>query len=164
MNRKQGIAALLVLLALLLTGCASVMDSESAYIAKARQVIPVSDAETIDIRYAGAVEREGKALLWCISGGEYQAHTVLPMECSVADGGYRFERAAKPVGMAADAAYVRWQGGVCFCIDNADCALLRIADENGTRDVEIDTLPKLIYNETVPSEFVLLDADGAVLQ
>ncbi len=43
--------------------------------------IPVADADTIDIRMVGSVEKEdGNSLIWFMSGNENQAHYYLPEE------------------------------------------------------------------------------------
>lgn len=66
---------------------------------KARQEIPISDADTIEMQYAGMCGEDNKAIAWYISGDEYQAHYYLPMEIEIKDNGanYTFVQTYKPM-------------------------------------------------------------------
>lgn len=152
---------LLLLLLLSLCGCEATMKGEAALIEKAREVIPISEAESIELRYAGACEEDERALLWFISGNEYQAHYYLPMECEVAgEGEYRFLRTCKPMDRGMDIAVLQWQGGYAFLVNNSDCTTIRLTDSTGSHDIAVDRLPFLMYRNLIPSEYVFLDANG----
>ena len=159
-------AAFLLLLALLLTlcGCQGTLKGETALIEKAREVIPIADAQSTELLYAGSCEKEDLALLWFISGNESQAHYYLPMECEAAGPEeYRYLRTYKPMDRGRDIAVLQWQGGYAFLVNNPDCAAIRITDNTGTRDIAVDQLPFALYRKIIPSEYVFLDADGLEL-
>ena len=59
------------------------MHGTDDLIEKAREIIPVADAENIEIAYAGLIGDDEDALIWFVSGNEYQAHNYLPMECKI---------------------------------------------------------------------------------
>ena len=125
-------------------------------------MIPISDADTIDISYGGLVAKDGSALIWFISGNEYQAHYYLPMECRVAgENEYVFERTYKPTEPAADIAALQWQRGCVFLINNPDCKLLRIVDAEGIHDIATDkACPFIYFHHTIGAEYLFLDSKG----
>lgn len=130
----------------------------------ARAEINVADADTIDMTYAGACEKDGMALLWYISGNEHQAHTYLPMECSIADdGSYIFVQSFKPMDRGNDIAVYQWRGGsYSFLINNEKCAAIRITDHTGTEEIPVEKneIPFLYLQTPQPSEYAFLDIDG----
>ena len=65
--------ALLLVICLLfsLSGCQKVMRGTDDLIEKAREIIPVADAENIEITYAGLIGDDEDALIWFVSGNEY---------------------------------------------------------------------------------------------
>lgn len=158
---------LLLLLALILSfslvGCQKKLKSTDALIDKAREEIPIADAENSDIRYAGLCVKNQAALMWFVSGNEYQGHYYLPMECTiVGEDEYTFEHVYKPMDRGMDIAVLQWKDGYSFLVNNPDCKTIRITDDEGTRDVVIEdaAYPYIMYNEICPSEYVFLDADG----
>ena len=155
---------LLVCMMLMLCGCQKTMRGTDALIEKAREVIPVAESETIEISYAGLCAEGEKALIWFISGNEYQAHYYLPMLCKiVGQNEYVFEHAYKPLNRGTDIAVVLWDGGYSFLVNNPNCTAIRIIDSEGTRDIPIekDVYP-FIYAMEQPSDFeyYFLDAEG----
>ena len=155
---------LLVCMLLMLCGCQKTMRGTDDLIAKAREVIPVAESETIEISYAGLCAEGEKALIWFISGNEYQSHYYLPMECKiVGQNEYVYEHAYKPLNRGTDIAVTLWDGGYSFLVNNPNCAAIRIIDSSGTRDIPIekDTYPYIFAMEQ-PSDFeyYFLDAEG----
>ena len=72
---KRIIVSILVLsMAIALCGCQKTLKGTDALIEKAREEIPIADAENTDIAYAGLCGKEDLALIWFVSGNEYQAH------------------------------------------------------------------------------------------
>ena len=154
---------LLICLSLSLLGCQKVMKGTDDLIAKAREDIPVADAENIDITYAGLVGADEYALIWFISGNAYQAHYYLPMGCKIVGrNAYTFEHAYKPYDRGNDVVAVQWRGGYAFLINNANCTTLRFTDSNGTHYIKIEkeAYPFIYYSEEIPSEYYFLDAEG----
>lgn len=132
-------------------------------IEKAREVIPLAEADEIQIVYAGICGRDDRALIWFISGNEYQAHYYLPMECTVVGKDeYQYERIYKPIEYGSNIAVLPWMGGYAFLINDPDCATVRITDETGTWDetMQKDCLPFVFYYNGTPSVISFLDRDG----
>lgn len=76
---KKTLSTVLVLILLLsFTGCQKKIKGADGLIEKAREVIPVSDSETIDMQYVGMHSNGNLILAWFISGNEYQAPIIFP--------------------------------------------------------------------------------------
>lgn len=143
--------------ALLLSACGK-MKTGDDLIKKARKEIPISDAESTDISFAGKCQNDSYSLLWFISGNEYQSHYYLPMECLDANGSYEFRQTFKPIDCGKDIAALQWQRGYAFLINNTACKTLKITDKNGVHNIEVSEYPFLWYNEDIPSEYLFLDS------
>jgi hypothetical protein len=150
-------------------GCQRAMDSPDALLEKAREEIPIANADTIALQYAGMYALDDSALLWFISGNEYQKHYYLPMECVVPEEAeYTFVRTYKPMEFPVpDIAGLHWKDSYCFLINNPDCRRVKITDASGIREVTIaeDAYPyilshQIVYSESVPTEYQFLDAFG----
>lgn len=161
---KRLIAVMLsIFLLLCLAGCGQTLRGTDALIEKAREEIPIADAENTQIRYAGLCAKDHLALIWFVSGNDYQAHYYLPMECEiVGQDTYRFVRTYKPMDRGADIAVLQWNGGYAFCINDPQCAAVRITDADGTREecIEKGQYPYIFYNSLIPAEYTFLDCDG----
>lgn len=157
--RKLLYAVLAAVMILSFSACGR-MKTTDDLIKKARKEIPISDADSIDIRYAGECKNDSYSLLWFISGNEYQAHYYLPMECLEVNGSYEFQQTFKPLNREKDIAILLWQRSYAFLINNTECKTLRIIDENGSHNIEIDQYPYLWYNEVIPSKYLFLDENG----
>ncbi len=136
-------------------------------IKKAREVIPISDADNIELNLAGMSRKEDSALVWVISGNEYQRHYYLPMECTIDKVGdtnderYSYVHSYKPIERCIDIAAVQWSGGYSFLVNNKLCQAVRITDENGTHDFPVDEIPCVIYyDESLNFEYNYIDIDG----
>lgn len=144
---------------LLLSACGG-MKTTDDLIKKARKEMPISDAESIDIEYAGECKNGSYSLFWFISGNEYQAHYYLALECLDVNGSNEFQQTFKPLNRGNDIVVLQWQRGFAFLINNTECRTLRIIDENGLHNIEIDQYPYLWYNEEIPSKYLFLDENG----
>ena len=158
-----GILAFLCVLGLV--GCSKTYDSTDALMEKVRQEIPLAEADTVEIRYAGMTAEDDAALLWYISGSEYQAHTYFPIECEIiGESEYKFVRSFAIVmeDRCGDVGILQWRRGYSFCINNPDCKTVRLTDDTGAHVemIEIDSYPYVFYTRGLPSEYVFLDADG----
>ena len=68
MQMKRIIASILVLsMAFSLCGCQKTLKGTDDLIEKAREIIPVADAENIEITYAGLIGDDENALIWFVS-------------------------------------------------------------------------------------------------
>lgn len=168
MKRIIGIVTV-CLLCLSFAACAKTYHGTDELIEKARQEIPVSDSDTVDIKYAGMTKVDNekvdnKAIAWFISGNEYQAHYYLPMEIEVNGDDYKFVRTYKPMTDAcSDVAVVNWNRGYAFLINNPNVATVKITLENGEVTEEIiqrDDIPCEFYTSYIPAEYTFLDAQG----
>ena len=150
-----------------LAGCAKVYKGTDALIKKAREEIPIADAENTDITYAGMCGKDDSALVWFISGNEYQLHTYLPMELEVkAADRYTFVQTFKPMGKGEDIAVLNWKDGYAFLINDPKCVAVKITGNNSTTEekIEKDAYPYVFYCPFIPSEYVFLDVDGNEIQ
>lgn len=168
---KKAFSLLLCLaLTLSLVGCAKVYEGTDELIEKAREEIPISEAATTDIQFAGGYVQNKKALFWFISGNEHQAHYYLPMEVEIKEENqFTFVRTYEPLdGSPKDIAVLLWNNSYVFLINNPACTAIRITDENGIYEeaIEAGTYP-YSFSCSSKSEFspmsakyVFLDADG----
>ena len=159
------IIAVLVISAVLFFGndSSKIYKGTDALISKAREELPVSDADTIELQYAGLCGKEDEVLIWFISGNEYQTHYYLPIGFNVVgEDEYTFIRTFKPVERAIDIAVLQWKGGYSFIINNPKCVAIEITDNSGTHKISIEkgTYPYVFYNNLLPSEYAFLDKDG----
>ena len=159
---------LLALLCFSLAGCAKIYHGTDELMEKARQEIPVSDANTIAMQYAGMCGEDNKAVAWFISGNEYQAHYYLPMEIEIKGNGanYTFVHTYKPMtDRCADVAVVNWHQGYAFLINNPKVSTVQITLQSGEVIEEVvRENPYAFYVSSVPSEYAFLDAEGNEIQ
>lgn len=148
-----------------LVGCKNTLTAPDGLIAKAREEIPIAEADTIDIKIVDSIEKEdGNSLIWFMSGNEYQTHYYLPMECILKDNDkYEYVRVGKPVERGMDIVVYEWQGGYAFLINNEECKGIQITDGTGTHTIEISEdsfYPFTFYQKIVPLEYIFFDAAG----
>ena len=159
---------LLCALCCFLAGCAKTYHGTDELIEKAREEIPIADADTIDMQYAGMCGADEKAIAWFISGNEYQAHYYLPMEIEVkancAD--YTYIRTYKPMDRGRDIAVLQWNDSYLFLINNPACVVLKITDAQGVHEIAIekDVYPYVFSYDIDRSSsaftYAFLDGDG----
>ena len=158
----------ITLLCFNLAGCAKTYHGTDELMEKARQEIPISDAATIEMQYAGMCGEDNKVIAWYISGDDYQAHYYLPMEIEIKGNGanYTFVRTYKPMtDRCADVAVVNWNQGYAFLINNPKVTTVQITLQNGEIiEEDIREIPYVFYVSSVPSEYVFLDAGGNEIQ
>lgn len=160
---KKIISVTLVLLMILsLTGCQKAMYTEEDFIERARKEFNIADAENAEITYIGEITKENKALLWFMSGNEYQSHNYLPMRCRInEDGGYIFEHVYKSLERGTDiVVLVHAFGGYAFCVNNTKCKTIKIEDYSGEKEIEVTDYPFIYYNQLLPGEYSFLDENG----
>ena len=157
---------LLVLLCCSLAGCAKTYRGYDGLLEKAREEIPVADADSIAIKIAGSIDLEdGTCLVWFVTGSEYQAHYYAPIEFKQLqknDDKYRFVKTYKPTARGDDIAVLPWKQGCAFLINNPACTAVRITEEKGTYEEQIGNskYPWIFYCESLPTEYRFLDAEG----
>lgn len=144
---------------ILLSACGKIKNTDEL-IRKARKELSVSDADSIDIAYAGECKNDSYSLIWFISGDGSQEHYYLPMECLEVNGGYEFKQTFKPISRGENIAALQWQRGYAFLVNNSNCKTLKITDTDGVHNIDVNEYPFIWYNETMPSEYLFLDIDG----
>ena len=150
------------------TGCSKTYHGTDELMKKARKEIPIADADTIDMEYAGMCSKGDKAIAWFISGNEYQAHYYLPMEVEIKDNGanYKFIHTYKPMDRAEDIAVLLWHDSYVFCVNNPTCVEIRITDAQKVHNFKIERneypyLCIIDLSELSSSfEYAFLDKDG----
>lgn len=150
-----------------LAGCTKAYKGTDGLIEKAREEIPISDADTADIQYGGMCAMDDTALIWFISGNEYQAHYYLPMEVEIkGDADYTYVRTYKPLSPLMDTAVLNWNRGCAFIVNNPNCVSVKITDEAGTHDeiIEKDAYPYVFYWASIPLEYIFIDSEGNELK
>lgn len=168
MKNKLFLLFLCLTIVFSLVGCQKTLKGTDELIEKAREELPVSDADTIDVQFAGMCAEDDKALMWFISGNEYQNHYYLPMECNiVGENEYTFGRTFNVVmDRGDDIRVLEWQGGYCFLVNNPNCRTIKITGNvggigNATEVViEKDAYPYLYYYGLLPTEYIFLDSEG----
>lgn len=142
------------------------MYNEADYIEKARNELNVYDAENIEMKFIGEITKGNHALLWFMTGNEYQAHNYLPMSCSITeDGGRVFEHAPMTLDRGTDiVVLVDWHSGYAFCINNPKCKTIRIDDYSGEKEIEVTEYPFIYFNDLLPREYSFLDENGEELR
>ena len=144
-----------------------VIEGEEGLIEKAREEIPVADAENIELVIAGkSVDGDGE-LYWFKSGNEYQYHRYTPIEfTSLGDDKYRFVKTYHPINRGMQICALQWNGGYSFLIDNEKCAYLELTYPEVNPVVElipVDSVPFVYYSSVMPAEYNFLDAEGNIL-
>ena len=161
---KRIICIILVcILCFSLVGCTKTYKSTDELIEKAREEIPIADADMIDMQYGGMCAIDDMALVWFISGNKYQAHYYLPMEVKIkGEAEYAYVRTYKSVSPLTDIAVLNWNHGCAFIVNNPNCASVKITDKTGTHEeiIEKDAYPYVFYCSSVPSEYIFIDAEG----
>ena len=165
---KKLIALVLVLVCVLeFAGCsAKIYKGTDELMERARKEIPISDADTIDMQYAGMCGVDNKAIAWFISGNEYQSHYYLPLEIEIKENRaeYIFIHTHKPMMDRADnVAIVNWNQGYAFLINNPEIATVQMTLQNGDMVEEIiqkGMIPYTFYVPFIPSEYIFIDVKG----
>lgn len=162
---KRFFAALAVILLLLLSACGRIRGTDEL-IEFARTELPIAEADTIELSYAGMVANNDLALFWFISGNEYQSHYYLPIECRiVGEDEYVFSHTYKPMDRCMDTAVLYWREHYVFLINNPAVTALRVTNGEISRDIPIEkaAYPYIIDLSAIPDEYVFLDSDGREL-
>lgn len=150
---KREIAVFLIItMVLSLSACGKTLKGTDGLIEKAREEIPISDSDTIDLQYAGMCGNDNRAIAWFISGNEYQKHYYLSMEVEVKEDAaeYTFIRTYKPIDdRIRDIAYIQWCDGYAFIVNNTNCKRVRFASGN-------EVYEEVIPDDTYPYVHVLL--------
>lgn len=151
-----------------LAACTKTYKGIDELMEKAREEIPISDSDTIDMQYAGMCEADGKAIVWFLSGNEYQSHYYLSMEVEIKNNGaeYAFVRTYKPM-MDRTGDIASWNQGYAFLINDPEVKTVQATLQNGEvveEAVQEGTVPYTFYVPFIPSEYVFLDTEGNEVQ
>lgn len=63
-----------LILMILLCGCNKTVEGHDSLIEKAKEEIPLSNIENMEIMIAGSVDVGKDSLVWFVTGNEYQKH------------------------------------------------------------------------------------------
>ena len=170
---KKTIALLLVILmAATLVGCRKTLKSDADFIRKAREVMPIENADRAVMQYAGCIRGSSTAALhWVVSGDEHENHTYLPMACERVGPAwkYTYSRSYQAIICMKDVAMLEWDGRVVFCINNTDVRGMRWTDADGTEhynsyeQIPYSAYPFLREYDAGCTAFTFLDAEGSEL-
>ena len=140
-----------------------------ALLQKARQELPLADAKTIDLTYAGMCGAGDTAIAWFIAGNAYQARYYLPLEVEVKPGRaeYVYLHTHKPLtDRAQDVAIVILSQGYAFLIHNPAITSVKMTMPGGEiyeETIPTDDLPYAFFVPFAPEEYSFLDAQGNVV-
>ncbi|KIR03874.1 hypothetical protein P261_02689 [Lachnospiraceae bacterium TWA4] len=140
-----------------LSACTKTYDTPEALIEKVRKEIPISNADTIQIQYAGQSKADNLALLWFISGNEYQGHSYFPVECKVnKQNNYDFIGSYESMERYEDIGIFNWNDGYSFCVNNSNCKTVRIIDSDGTHNIVLknDEYPYVFYHKGTSFKYI----------
>ena len=169
MIKKQLIVLVLsCIMAFSLVGCSEKLTTTEDLITKAREEITVADAETMEVQLAVKYIEDDKALMWFITGNEYQMHRYFPMVFDVMGAEeYVFVQCHKAMERGEDIAVFQWHGGYSFLVNNPKCKTIQITGDMGSiTQVKIleGGYPFHYYYEQLPQEYIFLDAEGNQIQ
>ena len=168
MRKNKLIAlALSCIMVFSLVGCGKKLTSTEDLIEKAREEITVAEADTIEIRLAAKYIKSDKALMWFITGNEYQMHRYFPMVFDVVgEEEYVFVQRHNAVERGQDIFVYNWGDGYSFLVNNPKCKSIQITGNIGglgaITEVKIDDgeYPFHYYYELLPQNYIFLDAEG----
>ncbi len=163
--RKKALAivcAVLVIVPSVLYLCIPIQyKNDLELIKKARDEMPISEADTVEIKIAGKIEDNDKCLIWFISGNDYQSHYYLPLEFIVSkDKGYIFSRKYVPMRRGMDISVLNWNSGITFCVNNPRCNNVQITAETEPTDISINQYPYVSYYSKPVSSYAFFDEKG----
>ena len=158
---KKAFCVFCLMISLLFAGCSQVYTGTEGLIQKAREEIPIADAQTVPLVIAGSSQAEGNLLFWFISGGTYQSHSYTPIEFfPKGNDRYTFVKTYTPLERGMDIAVLQWKEGYSFLINNPACTSLHLQMPDGTtRDIPVEEIP-FVYYTALPSTYTFLDAEG----
>lgn len=159
------------MMAFSLAGCSKKLKSTEDLIAKARKEITVANADTIEVELAAKCTKNEEALMWFITGNEYQMHRYFPMVFEiVGEDEYVFEGRHNALERGQDIYVYNWGDGYSFLVNNPNCKKIQITGNVGglgaVTEVEIGEgeYPFHYYYELLPQDYIFLDAEGNELR
>ena len=162
LNKKILIFAMIISSLLLFGGCKKTATDDEDMIAIAREEIPVSDAETIEIQIIGRIDKDNRSLVCFMTGNEYQAHSYFPIEFKINKREkYEFTKVYKMLKRGMDIYVEQWKDGYVFIVNRDACKTIQIISTDGDKQlIEVDELPFLFYYEEIPAEYNFIDRNG----
>lgn len=146
----------------ILSGCGKKYIGEEGLLTKAREEIPVANADTIDLVIAGKSKVNDEQLFWFVSGNEWQAHEYTPIQFTVAGKEeYKFVKTYVPIERGTDIVCLLWNDGYSFLVNNPDCANIQIEKQKGVfENVSVESIPFVYYYDEIPLSYRFLDVNG----
>ncbi len=144
-----------------------VLNGTQEMIDKAREIIPITEADTADISYVGMVGVGDEVMMWFISTDEHQDMYYLPMECRYVGNrasSYKYVDSHKPDEVVDDIAQIHWKDMYLFLVNNPDCKTVKITyngDETTAEEIEVNGYPFMFEHSPKAElvEYAFLDAD-----
>ena len=148
-------------------GCREKLMSTDDLIAKVRKEITVANADTIEVQLAAKHIEGDKALMWFITGNEYQMHGYFPVVFDVVgEEEYVFVQRHNALERGQDIFVYNWGEGYSFLVNNPKCKTIQITGNIGGLGavteiiIEDEEYPFHYYYELLPQEYIFLDAEG----
>lgn len=165
---KKGLCTCILLsMFMICSGCRATLTTEEELIEKAREEITVAEADTIDVQLAAICTKNDKALMWFITGNEYQMHRYFPMVFDVVgENEYVFVQRHNSLERGQDIYVYNWGDGYSFLVNNPECKSIKITGNVGglgaVTEVKIEDgdYPFHYYYELLPQEYIFLDGEG----
>ena len=165
--RRIVIIAMCCCMSFSLIGCGRKLKSPDELIAKARKEITVTVADTIEVQLAAKLIKKDRALMWFITGNEYQMHSYFSMVFEVVgEEEYVFVQRHNALERGQDIFVYNWGDGYSFMVNNPKCKTIQIIGNLGglgaVTEVEIGEgeYPFHYYYELMPQEYKFLDVEG----
>lgn len=147
----------------LVAGCHKTAAGNDGLIRIARKEIPVADADTIDIKIVGFVDKGQSSLICLMTGGESQGHDYFAIEFRRLDRDrFEFISTYPMAQRGTDIRTLLWGNMYVLMVNNTACRHIQMISGDGkTKLTEVGALPFLYGTEPVfPLEYEFLDADG----
>ena len=148
-------------------GCREKLMSTDDLIAKVKKEITVANADTIEVQLAAKHIEDDKALMWFITGNEYQMHRYFPIVFDVVgEEEYVFVQRHNALERGQDIFIYNWGDGYSFLVNNPKCKTIQITGNIGGLgavteiNIEDEEYPFHYYYELLPQEYIFLDAEG----
>ncbi len=160
---KKILTLVLTLFCLLsLAACQKTFVGHDGLLETAREEIK----EDMELSIAGSVDKDGRSLVWFITGNDFQSHNYYPIEFEVDEDNndhFRFVHGYKAYQRGQDIVSYPWKG-YCFLVNNEACKSISLTYSDGrTEEIPVGQLPFLHHTAESSLSYSFLDAEGKVL-
>lgn len=157
---KKFLVSILVL-SLLFCGCAKVYEGEEGLIEKAREEIPLSDIENIEVELMAGIENGYEEIFWFKTGNEYQHNRYFPIGFKNKGGDkYEFVKIYDSMERGTDIGVLNHNGDYIFFINNSDCKKILINDD----EIDVESIPFVYKCDNFSGKYEFLNKDGVKIE